>query len=138
MIKERENSYFVIELETGYVVMRDHQHFRGYILFSCKEHVAELHYVSYEFKMKYLEEMSAVAETVYYVFKPEKMNYELLGNGDTHVHWHLFPRVIGDTPEKGPVRWLPKEDMWNDESCQKDDELKIMIDKLRIEIKGVL
>lgn len=88
--------------------------------------------------MKYLEEMSIVAEEVYYVFKPEKMNYELFGNGDTHVHWHLFPRVIGDTPEKGPVWWLPKEDMWNYESSPKDDELKIMIDKLRSEIKGVL
>lgn len=138
MIKEGENPYFVMELETGYVVMGDHQHFKGYTLFLCKEHVTELHYLSYEFKMKYLEEMSIVAEAVYNVFKPEKMNYELIGNGDTHVHWHLFPRVAGDTPEKGPVWWLPKEEMWNDESRPKDDELKIMINKLKIEINRLL
>lgn len=138
MIKEGRNKYFVMELETGYVVMGDHQHFRGYTLFLCKEHVTELHYLSYEIKMRYLEEMSIVAEAVFNVFKPEKMNYELLGNGDTHVHWHLFPRVTGDTPEKGPVWWLQKEDMWNDEKRPKDDELKIMIDKLKIEIKRLL
>lgn len=89
MIKEGKNPYFVMELETGYVVMGDHQHFKGYTLFLCKEHVTELHYLSRDFKLKYLEEMSIVAEAVYNVFKPEKMNYELLGNGDTHVHWHL-------------------------------------------------
>lgn len=138
MIKEGENPYFVTELETGYVVMGDHQHFRGYTLFLCKEHVIELYQLSYEFKMKYLEEMSIVAEAVHNVFKPEKMNYELLGNCDTHVHWYLFLRVAGDTPEKGPVWWLPKEDMWNGESRPKDDELKIMVDKLKIEIKRFL
>ncbi|NLM33992.1 MAG: HIT domain-containing protein [Clostridiales bacterium] len=66
---------------------------KGYTLFLCKEHVTELHQLAHDFKMKCLEEMSLVAVAVYKVFKPEKMNYELLGNGDSHVHWHLFPRV---------------------------------------------
>ncbi len=29
-IKKGENPYFVKELETGYVVIGDHQHFKGY------------------------------------------------------------------------------------------------------------
>ena len=29
------------------------------------------------------------------------MNYELLGNGDTYLHWHLFPRVNGDLGKYG-------------------------------------
>ena len=33
MIKNGTNPYFVKELETGYVVMGDHQHFKGYTLF---------------------------------------------------------------------------------------------------------
>ncbi|HIV12129.1 MAG TPA: HIT family protein, partial [Candidatus Pullilachnospira stercoravium] len=33
MIKNGENPYFVKELETGYVVIGDHQHFYGYSLF---------------------------------------------------------------------------------------------------------
>lgn len=42
------------------------------------------------------------------------MNYELLGNGDTHLHWHLFPRIAGDLEQygsngKGPVWWYPME-----------------------------
>ncbi|NBI05584.1 HIT family protein [Senegalia massiliensis] len=138
MIKEGINPYFVIELETGYVVMGDHQHFKGYSLFLCKQHVTELHYLSKDFKMKYLEEMSIVAEAIFNVFKPEKINYELLGNGDTHAHWHLFPRITCDTPQKGPVWWLPREEMWDDSKRPDDNELKIMVDDLKKEINQLL
>lgn len=138
MIKKATNPYFVIELETGYVVIGDHQHFKGYTLFLCKNHVTELHYLNKDFKIKYLEEMSLVAEAVFNVFKPEKMNYELLGNGDSHVHWHLFPRITGDTPEKGPVWWLPKEEMWDDSKRPTDIELKTMKEELKEEILKLL
>lgn len=138
MIKQGNNPYFVKELETGYVVLGDYQHFYGYTLFLCKQHVTELHNLSYEFKMKYLEEMSLVAEAVYNAFKPEKMNYELLGNGDTHVHWNLFPRITGDTPIKGPVWWLPKEEMWNDSKRPNNEELSFMINRLKIEIDNLM
>lgn len=135
MIKKGTNPYFVCELETGYVVLGDHQRFKGYTLFLCKDHVTELHYLPQHIKMKYLEEMSLVAEAVYNVYKPEKMNYELLGNGDTHVHWHLFPRNSGDTPIKGPVWWLSREEMWNDEYKPTEEDLKVATNELKAEIK---
>jgi len=33
MIQKNENPYFVEELETGFVVLGDHQYFKGYTLF---------------------------------------------------------------------------------------------------------
>lgn len=66
------------------------------------------------------------------------MNYELLGNGDTHVHWHLFPRVTGDTPIKGPVWWLPKEEMWDDSKRPNNEELSFMINRLKMEIDNLM
>ena len=92
MIKNGENPYFVRELETGYVVIGDHQHFKGFTLFLCKRHETELFHLDREFKMKFLEEMSIVAEAAAKAFGAEKMNYELLGMGDAHLHWHLYPR----------------------------------------------
>ena len=111
MIKEDRNPYFVKELKTGYVVIGDHQHFKGYTLFLCKEHRTELFQLEDKVKIQFLEEMSLVAEVVSSAFGAEKMNYELLGNGDTHLHWHLFPRIAGDLEQygnngKGPVWWL--------------------------------
>lgn len=101
MIKEGTNPYFVKELETGYVVIGDNQHFKGYSIFLCKEHKTELFQLDYSKKMKFLEEMSVVAEAVSNAFGADKMNYELLGNGDTHLHWHLFPRRAGDIENYG-------------------------------------
>ena len=54
--------------------------------------------------------MAVVAEAVYRAFKPEKLNYELLGVGrGVHMHWHIFPRRAGDTPKPGPVWQLGDE-----------------------------
>lgn len=75
-----------------------------------------------------------MAEAVAAVYHPDKMNYELLGNGDTHLHWHLFPRVAGDTPQPGPVWWLPREEMWNDAFLPTPQQLAQQTCRLREEI----
>lgn len=143
MIKEGTNPYFVKELETGYVVIGDNQHFKGYSIFLCKEHKTELFQLDYSKKMKFLEEMSVVAEAVSNAFGADKMNYELLGNGDTHLHWHLFPRRVGDIENygnkgKGPVWWYPMEKMYSDENRPSEEELEEMKSILLDEIDKLL
>ena len=139
MIKEKSNPWFVKELETGYVVIGDNQHFKGYTLFLCKEHKTELFHLDSSTKMKFLEEMSMVAEAVAKAFGAKKMNYELLGNGDTHLHWHLFPRVTGDLETygnngKGPVWWYPMEKMYSPDNRPSGEELAEMKRKLETEL----
>lgn len=134
-IERGENPYFVCALSTGYVVLGDHQRFEGYTLFLCKRHVTELYQLPWGFRTRFLQEMSLVAEAVAAVYHPEKMNYELLGNGDTHLHWHLFPRVSGDTPQPGPVWWLPREEMWNDAYRPSREQLAERTRQLREEIE---
>lgn len=143
MIKEGKNPHFVREMETGYVVIGDNQHFKGYSLFLCKEHVVELFQLDHVTKSKFLEEMSIVAEAVFRAFGAEKMNYELLGNGDTHLHWHLFPRVSGDIENygsngRGPVWWYPREKMYHPDNRPSDIELEEMRSKLLIELEKLL
>ncbi|MDD2483055.1 MAG: HIT family protein [Candidatus Shapirobacteria bacterium] len=96
LIKENKNPYFVKEMKTGYVVIGDYQFYKGYTLFICKEHKKELHELEPKFRKLFLEEMSEVAEAVYKAFKPNKLNYELLGNTVCHMHWHLIPRYKDD------------------------------------------
>lgn len=137
-IKHGTNSYFVKELNTGYVVIGDHQHFEGYTLFLCKEHKTELHFLDDNFKLKFLEEMSKVAEAVYNAFKPEKLNIELLGNGDAHLHWHIFPRTENDTPIKGPVWWLPKEEMYDNKKIPAKNKLEKLVSRLKSELEKLV
>ncbi|MBR6645229.1 MAG: HIT family protein [Clostridia bacterium] len=143
MIKKNNNPWFVKELKTGYVVIGDNQHFKGYTLFLCKEHKTELFQLDHPLKMKFLEEMSIVAEAVSKAFCAEKMNYELLGNGDTHLHWHLFPRKNGDLGDhgnngKGPVWWYPMEKMYSPDNRPSENELKLMKTKLITELEKLL
>ena len=138
MIKKCNNKFFVEELKTGFVVLGDYQYFRGYTLFLCKKHVTELHFMSNDFKIKHLKEMSIVAEAVFKAFKPQKINYELLGNVDAHVHWHIFPRVTNDTPQKGPVWWVPQKTIENKYYKLSEAQMDEMKFKLRDEIKKLI
>ena len=136
LIKQGKNPHFVKELETGYVVIGDGQYFNGYTLFLAKEHVTELHQMEYETKIKFLEEMSIVQEAVAKAFQAEKMNIELLGNGDAHVHWHLFPRKAGDMKGyghngRGPVWWVPWEEMSSEEYQPKESNLLQLVNHLK-------
>ena len=144
MIKRGENPYFVKELETGYVVIGDFQHFKGYTLFLCKQHKTELFYLDRDYKVKFLEEMSIVTEAAHKAFGADKMNCELLGNGDSHLHWHLFPRYHGDltgyeySQKAGPVWWYPIEKMNSPEARPSDDELCRMKTALAAELDKLL
>lgn len=138
MIQEGTNPYFVKELETGYVVIGDHQCFKGYTLFLCKRHVTELHHLEPDFKNQYLAEMALVEEAVARAFHADKMNCELLGNGDSHLHWHLFPRVSGDMPCKGPVWMLSFDELYAKENMPKEKERNEMKNKLRKELEVIL
>ena len=109
-IQNNTNPYFVTELETGYVVIGDYQYFKGYTLLLCKQHKTELHQLNRSFRLKFLEEMSKVAKAVYIAFEPKKLNYELLGNTDAHLHWHIFPRYDTDL-SPNTVTWKIDENI---------------------------
>ncbi len=117
LIQSNSNPYYVKELETGFVVLGDYQFYNGYTLFLCKIHTDELHKLDFFFRDTFLHEMSIVAEAVYRAFKPRKLNYELLGNTDSHLHWHLFPRYNNDP--------LPLTSTWVlDKKIRDDDKFK--------------
>ncbi len=134
-IKRGENPWFVKEFETGYLILGWNQHFYGYCLFICKQHVVELFDLDIDYRTKYMQEMVEIAEAVKKAFNADKINYECLGNGDIHLHWHIFPRRQGDLGEygnngKGPVWWLPKEIMWDKSNIPSSDELEKMKQRL--------
>ena len=138
-IKRGENPWFVKEFETGYLILGWNQHFYGYCLFICKQHVVELFDLDIDYRTKYMQEMVVVAEAVKKAFNADKINYECLGNGDAHLHWHIFPRTSGDLGEygndgKGPVWWLPKEIMWDKSNIPSSDELEKMKQRLIAEL----
>lgn len=131
LIREGKNPYFVKELKTGYVVIGDYQHFKGYTVFLYKEHETELFHLDMAKRTLFMQETSVVGEAVSKAFGVEKVNFELLGNGDAHMHWHLFPRREGDLEGygangKGPVWWYPREKYYDEANRPSEEELRQM------------
>ena len=73
------------------------------MLLVLRRHVAELYDLPAPERATLMEEVSRVAQALARVFRPVKMNYELLGNLVPHVHWHLVPRLATDPALRSPI-----------------------------------
>ena len=76
---------------------------------SPRTHVTELFHLDRQVRTAVLEEVTSVAAALYNLFKPAKMNYELLGNMVPHMHWHLVPRFTSDPLWPRPIWSEPHE-----------------------------
>lgn len=77
---------------------------KGYVLFLYKKHCTDLHQIPIIDRQKFLLEMSQVAEATLKATKADRINYELLGNSEPHLHWHLIPRYQTE-PEPSRTIW---------------------------------
>ncbi|MEH2134971.1 MAG: hypothetical protein V7K86_31030 [Nostoc sp.] len=46
------------------------------------------------------QEVMLAGKAIVNAFSPWKMNYACYGNGEPHIHWHLFPRYESDPDRK--------------------------------------
>ncbi|MGH7298943.1 MAG: HIT family protein [Candidatus Rokuibacteriota bacterium] len=93
----------VADLDVSRVFLHEDQFFPGYVLLVLRRHATELYELSATERATLMEEVSRVAEALARVFRPVKMNYELLGNLVPHIHWHLVPRLTADPGLRGPI-----------------------------------
>jgi len=84
------------ESKTSIAKLNPDQYFQGYSFVTLKWHCEELYTLSDKDRKNFLEDMSRVARALSEAISPDKMNYELLGNGMPHLHWHLIPRFKTD------------------------------------------
>jgi diadenosine tetraphosphate (Ap4A) HIT family hydrolase len=108
---EDEPDLRVAELERCYVHLNRDQFFPGYTFVFTKEHVTELFHLDRETRTAVMEEVAAVAAALYKLFKPDKINYELLGNMVPHMHWHLVPRFRSDRLWPRPIWAEPHDEL---------------------------
>jgi diadenosine tetraphosphate (Ap4A) HIT family hydrolase len=92
----------IADLDLSRVFLHEDQFFPGYVLLVLRRHVTELYDLSATERATLMEEVSRVAQALARVFRPVKMNYELLGNLVPHIHWHLVPRLATDPGLRGP------------------------------------
>ncbi len=100
---EQDSDLQIVELTHSYVILNRDQFFPGYTLLFTKDHVTELFHLDKTVRSELTEEISRIAEALYNIFQPDKINYELLGNMVPHMHWHLVPRFSSDPLWPRPI-----------------------------------
>lgn len=116
----------IAELKYSYVILNRDQFFPGYTLLFTKKHVTELFHLDRDVRTGLMEEVSRVAQALYEVYKPAKINYELLGNMVPHIHWHIVPRFSSEPLWPRPIWAEP-----HDELLLAPHEYKQRIEKIR-------
>jgi diadenosine tetraphosphate (Ap4A) HIT family hydrolase len=116
----------IAELTHSYVILNRDQFFPGYTLLFTKQHVTELFHLERQVRGELMEEVNAVARALYDVFRPDKLNYELLGNMVPHMHWHLVPRFAADPLWPRPIWAEPHL-----ETNLPSDEIRLRIELIR-------
>jgi diadenosine tetraphosphate (Ap4A) HIT family hydrolase len=116
----------IVELPHSYIILNRDQFFPGYTLLFTKEHAIELFQLEPNVRGAVMEEVSAVAQALFTVFSPAKINYELLGNMVPHIHWHIVPRFTSETLWPRPI-WAET----HEETFLSPDEYRQRIETIR-------
>jgi diadenosine tetraphosphate (Ap4A) HIT family hydrolase len=114
---------FLARLLAGFAVMGDAQFLPGYSLLIPNDGDAlRLSDLPRASRLEYLTSLDQLAEAVELACKQSdpafrRVNIEILGNSDPHLHAHVWPRYDWEDAERvtWPV-WNYPEDRWHDPS----------------------
>jgi diadenosine tetraphosphate (Ap4A) HIT family hydrolase len=106
----------VWQFSRSVVLLGSWQFYHGYCLLVSRRHATELNQLAPDERRAFLDELCVLAAAIEGCFRPDKLNYELLGNQVPHLHWHVFPRSRRDSDFRRPV-WLAL-----DRAEREDDE----------------
>ncbi len=109
-IHSREAHRVVAEMKASWLVLSASQAYRGYCLLICKTHAEEIFELPEDIRRDFLDDMVRASEAIYKAFKPDKINYEILGNQTPHLHFHLIPRQASDPVDARWPIWGQKMD----------------------------
>lgn len=123
--------YLIHEFPHSYLLLGEHQFYRGYCVLVSKSHHREMADIPSPEREEIFQEMMTTSSVIQKVFKPKKMNLSSLGNVVEHLHWHFFPRYEDDINFKNPP-WLQMDQFENAEiSAEERDKI---IETLQLEI----
>ena len=117
-ILDGTNPTFLAEMESGYAVIADTQFLPGYSVLLPKRCVGQLNDLPVEERTAFLRDMTILGDAVAQACAPiVRLNYDILGNTDTYLHAHVFPRYSWEEPGrlKMPVWFYPAECWTSDE-----------------------
>jgi diadenosine tetraphosphate (Ap4A) HIT family hydrolase len=133
LTKENKYPYMVHEFKNSFLMLGEHQFYKGYFVLVMKDHYREMTDLPKTIAHELLDEMLITSRFIDQQFKPTKMNTCSLGNVVDHIHWHFFPRYKEDPDFKNPP-WLQMSQF--DSAKLSPQEADQLVNKMRIEFKN--
>ncbi|MBC7526176.1 MAG: HIT family protein [Chthonomonadaceae bacterium] len=92
----------IANVSSGSVRLVNDADYRGYLILIYKRHVVELHQLSPEERVEWIEDIALLSEIVQTITGAVKINLALYGNLAPHLHCHIIPRTFDDPEWIGP------------------------------------
>jgi ATP adenylyltransferase len=103
--KDNDDLLWIAELTVSTLYLYRDQRFRGYCILSFSPWDAtSLESLTDEEYHQFAQDLRTASKAVRSACQPDHMNYELLGNSNPHLHWHVVPRYKTD-PRWGQPIW---------------------------------
>jgi diadenosine tetraphosphate (Ap4A) HIT family hydrolase len=96
---EGRNKYVIYKMPSGWAVLGDQQYIPGYSLLLSDPVAADLNELSGEKRSRFLNDMALIGDALLEVTGAFRINYEILGNDESALHAHIFPRYM-EEPEQ--------------------------------------
>lgn len=100
MAQQGENPTVICQVPSGWVVLGDQQHPKGYCVLAPDPVVDDLNALSVQRRLQYLSDMAVVGDALLEVTDAYRVNYSILGNTDAALHAHIRPRYMSEPEEK--------------------------------------
>lgn len=98
----------IVKLEVSDLCFVSDHRFPGRCVVTLHQHATELFELSPTVRHAFADDVSIAARAIKLAMGAYKINYEILGNADPHVHCHLIPRQMDEPKPKLPA-WLHPE-----------------------------
>src|SRR5687768_13344615 len=84
-----EHGQTVADLAISRVRLAHNQWVAGYCVLICRRHVREPFELEWQEQMAFFADLMRVGRAIEAVYRPDKLNFQLLGNAVPHLHGHV-------------------------------------------------
>ena len=136
--KDNDDVLFIAELHISTLLLYREQRFRGYCILSFSAWDAtSLESLSDEEYTRFSLDLRTASKAIRSVCKPDHMNYELLGNSNPHLHWHIVPRYKSD-PRWGQPIWegYPRNEFKINRHTLTEAEYATLVDQIHAALES--
>ena len=129
--KTNQEAIWIAQLSISTLSLYRDQRFRGYCLLRFDAWDAtNLDTLSGEEYQAFMQDLRTASKAIRSAVTPDHMNYELLGNMDPHLHWHIIPRYKTD-PRWGYPIWEGRKTEWE---VLTDEEYERLIEQIQSQL----